>query len=172
MPEGGVFALRLDEIRAPALRPVAEVRDAVVAAWQTRETARLMAEEAESVADSLRAGREMAAVRLPLGVERALTRDAFVEGTPDGFVTEVFAMSEGEIRVVGDETAAFIVRLDKVAPADPASAEAQALKGLLAQQAAQEVSGDLLAAFTQALTAQKGIEINQAAVNAVHAQFP
>jgi peptidyl-prolyl cis-trans isomerase D len=114
----------------------------------------------------------MAAVRLPLGMERALARDAFVEGTPGGFVTEVFVMTEGEIRVVGDETGAWIIRLDKVTPADQASAEAQALKGLLAQQAAQEVSADLLEAFTQALTAQKGIEINQAAVNAVHAQFP
>ena len=172
MPEGGVFALRLDEVRAPALRPVEEVRDEVVEAWQAREAARLMADEAEAVAESLRAGREMAAVRLPLGMERALTRDAFVEGTPDDFLTEIFAMTEGEIRVVGDETGAWIVRLDRVTAADQASAEAQALKALLAQQAAQEVSSDMLEAFTQALTAQKGIEINQAAVNAVHAQFP
>jgi peptidyl-prolyl cis-trans isomerase D len=172
IPEGGVFALRLDELRAPALRPLEEVRDEVAAAWQAQEAARLMADEAEAVAESLRAGREMAAVRLPLGMERALARDAFVEGTPGGFVTEVFVMTEGEIRVVGDETGAWIIRLDKVTPADQASAEAQALKGLLAQQAAQEVSADLLEAFTQALTAQKGIEINQAAVNAVHAQFP
>jgi peptidyl-prolyl cis-trans isomerase D len=172
IPEGGVFALRLDAVREPALRPVAEVRDEVVAAWQARETARLMADEAEAVAESLRAGREMAGVRLPLGMERALTRDAFVEGTPGGFVTGIFDMTEGEIQVVGDETGAWIVRLDKVTPADQNSPEARALKTIFGQQAAQDVSSELLDAVTQALTSSKGIEINQAAVNAVHAQFP
>jgi peptidyl-prolyl cis-trans isomerase D len=172
IPEGGVFALRLDELRAPALRPVEEVEGEVVAAWQAREAGRLMAEEAEAVAESLRAGREMAAVRLPLGMERGLTRDAFVEGTPGNFLTEVFAMAEGEIRVVSDDTGAWIVRLDKVTPADREGPEAQVLTGLLTQQAAQEMSTDMLDAFMQALTAEKGIEINQAAINAVHAQFP
>jgi peptidyl-prolyl cis-trans isomerase D len=81
-------------------------------------------------------------------------------------------MAPGEIRVVADATGAWIVRLDEVREADQASAEAQALKGLFGQQAAQEVSSDVLEAFTQALTASKGIEINQAAINAVHAQFP
>ena len=172
IPEGGVFALRLDELRPPALRPLEEARADVAAAWTAGETARLMAEEAEAVAQSLRAGREMAAVRLPLGVERALTRDAFVAGTPGAFVTEVFEMAEGEFRVVADATAAYIVRLDKVIPADAGSAEAQMLKGRLGQQAAQEVSAELLEAFTRALTAEKGTQINQAAINAVHAQFP
>jgi peptidyl-prolyl cis-trans isomerase D len=172
MPEGGVFALRLDEIRAPALRPLDEVRDAVEEAWRAQETARLMADEAEAVAEGLRGGREMAAVRLPLGSQRGLTREAFVEGTPPGFVAGVFEMAPGEIRVVSDATGAWIVRLDAVREADQTSPEAQALKELFGQQAAQEVSSDVLDAFTQALTASKGIQINQAAINAVHAQFP
>jgi len=172
MPEGGLFALRLDRVREPALRPLAEVRDEVVAAWAARETARLMADEAEAVAETLRAGREMAGVGLPLGTERALTREAFVEGTPGGFLTAVFDMAEGDIRVVSDESGAWIVRLDRVIPADQNSPEALALKSIFRQQATQEATSDLLDAFTQALTAEKGLEINQSAINAVHAQFP
>ena len=172
MPEGGLFALRLDEVREPALRPLAEVRDEVVAAWAARETAGLLADEAETVAETLRAGREMPGVDLPLGTERALTREAFVEGTPGGFVTAVFEMAEGDIRVVSDESGAWIVRLDRVIPADQNAPEALALKSIFGQQATQEATSDLLDAFTQALTAQKGLEINQSAINAVHAQFP
>lgn len=172
IPEGGVFALRLDEIRAPALRPLDEVRDEVADAWRARETARLMAEEAEAVAQTLRDGREMASVRLPLGTQRGLTRDAFVADAPAGFMATVFEMAPGDFRVVSDATGAWIVRLDKVTPADQDGPEAQALKALLVQQVAQEASTDVLNAFTQALTATKGVEINQAAVNAVHAQFP
>ena len=172
IPEGGVFALRVDEVRAPALRPLEEVRDEVAEAWRGRETARLMADEAEAVAQSLRGGREMASVRLPLGMERGLVRDAFLEGAPQGTLSAVFEMAPDEIRVVGDQSAAWIVRLDKVTPADQNAPEAQALKAILAQQVAQGAAGDVLDAFTQALTTGKGIEINQAAVNAVHAQFP
>jgi peptidyl-prolyl cis-trans isomerase D len=171
MPEGGVFALRVDEVRPPALQPLEAVRDQVAAAWAVQETVRLMAEEAEVVAQSLRDGREMASVRLPLGVERALVRDSFVEGTPAEFVTSVFDMAEGDIRVVADETGAWIVRLDAVRPADQAAPEAQALMALFGQQTAQELSSDVLAAFTQALIATKGVEINEAAINAVQAQF-
>ena len=171
-PEGGVFALRLDEVRDPALRPFEEVRDEVREAWRAAEAARLMAAEAGSLADELREGGDIAALGLPTGTERGLVRDAFVEGTPAGLVPALFEMEEGEVRVVADETGAWIVRLDRISPADPGSTEALALKALLSNQAAQEVADDLLQAFTGSLAAQKGVEINQPAINAVHAQFP
>ncbi len=172
IPEGGVFALRLDELRPPALRPFEEVQGAVREAWLAAETARLMAEEAQSLADDLAADADIAALGLPSGTERGLVRDAFVEGLPAGFVPTLFEMAEGEVRVVADETGAWIVRLDRISPADPGSAEARALKALLGDQTAQEAADDLLQAFTGALAAQSGVEINQAAINAVHAQFP
>ena len=53
---------------------------------------RLMADEAGVVAESIRGGREMAAVRLPLGTERGMTREMFVENTPADFVAQVFEM--------------------------------------------------------------------------------
>ena len=82
-------------------------------------------------------------------------------------------MEPGEIRVVSDATGAWIVRLDQVTEADQNSPEAQALKTMLrAAGRTQALATDVLEAFTQALIATKGVEINQAAVNAVHAQFP
>jgi peptidyl-prolyl cis-trans isomerase D len=172
IPEGGVFALRVDEVRPPTLQPLDEVRDAAVAAWKAAETERLMADEAGVVAEAIRGGREMAAVRLPLGTERGMTREMFVEATPADFVAQVFEMEAGEIRVISDATGAWIVRLDQVTEADQTSPEAMALKGIFGQQGTQELASDVLQAFTQALIATKGVEINQAAVNAVHANFP
>jgi peptidyl-prolyl cis-trans isomerase D len=172
IPEGGVFALRVDEVRPPALQPLDDVRDAAVAAWKAQETQRLMADEAGVVAESIRNGREMAAVRLPLGTERGMTRDMFVENTPADFVAQVFEMEPNEIRVISDATGAWIVRLDQVTQADQNSPEAQALKTIFGQQGTQALATDVLEAFTQALIATKGVEINQAAVNAVHANFP
>jgi peptidyl-prolyl cis-trans isomerase D len=172
IPEGGVFALRVDEVRPPTLQPLDEVREAAVAAWKAEETERLMADEAGVVAESIRGGREMAAVRLPLGTERGMTREMFVEGTPADFVAQVFEMDAGEIRVISDATGAWIVRLDLVTEADQNSPEAQALKTIFGQQGTQALATDVLQAFTQALIATKGVEVNQAAINAVHANFP
>jgi peptidyl-prolyl cis-trans isomerase D len=172
IPEGGVFALRVDEVRPPTLQPLDEVREAAVAAWKAAETERLMADEAGVVAESIRGGREMAAVRLPLGTERGMTREMFVEGTPADFVAQVFEMDAGEIRVISDATGAWIVRLDLVTEADQNSPEAQALKTIFGQQGTQALATDVLQAFTQALIATKGVEVNQAAINAVHANFP
>ncbi len=172
IPEGGVFALRVDEVRPPTLQPLDEVREAAIAAWKAAETERLMADEAGVVAESIRGGREMAAVRLPLGTERGMTREMFVEGTPADFVAQVFEMDAGEIRVISDATGAWIVRLDQVTEADQNSPEAQALKTIFGQQGTQALATDVLQAFTQALIATKGVEVNQAAINAVHANFP
>jgi peptidyl-prolyl cis-trans isomerase D len=172
IPEGGVFALRVDEVRPPTLQPLDEVREAAIAAWKASETERLMADEAGVVAESIRGGREMAAVRLPLGTERGMTREMFVEGTPADFVAQVFEMDAGEIRVISDATGAWIVRLDLVTEADQNSPEAQALKTIFGQQGTQALATDVLQAFTQALIATKGVEVNQAAINAVHANFP
>jgi peptidyl-prolyl cis-trans isomerase D len=172
LPEGGLFSLRLDALRPPALRALDDVRDEVRAAWVAREVGRLMAEEAEAVAAQVREGREMAALRLPLGADRGVMRESFIEDAPADFVDTVFDMAPGEIRVVSDATVAWIVRLDQVTAADQSAAEAQAVKQIFLRQAAQEAAGDMLDAFTQALTTQKGVQINEAAINAVHAQFP
>lgn len=47
LDDGGVFALRLDEVVAPALKPFAEVRDAVAADWRAAELHRQLLELAE-----------------------------------------------------------------------------------------------------------------------------
>jgi peptidyl-prolyl cis-trans isomerase D len=96
----------------------------------------------------------------------------FVENTPADFVAQVFEMEPNEIRVISDATGAWIVRLDQVTEADQNSPEAQALKGIFGQQGTQALATDVLQAFTQALIATKGVEINQTAINAVHANFP
>ena len=172
LDDGGIFALRLDAVRAPALQPLDDVRDEVVAGWQMEALTARVAERAQAVADEIAAGREMAAIRLPIEMERGLTRDTELLTTPPGFMSEVFAMEPGDIRVISGNGAAFVLRLDAIRDADMSDPQNMMLRGVFGQQAAQEVAGDILAAFTNGVIAQSGVEINEAAINAVHAQFP
>lgn len=172
LDDGGIFAMRLDETRPPALQPLDEVRTDVTANWQIAETTRLLAVEAGRIAADLNSGAEMAGIGLRLEVDRGLTRDAFILATPAEFIPRVFEMEIDRVEVIEDAGQVFVVRLDAVRTPDPDAPEAQALKAAFAEETAQGLATDLLGAFSAAATAEAGVTIDRAAINAVHAQFP
>ena len=172
LEDGGIFALRLNEIRDPALQPLADVRPDVIAAWEISETTAALEAQAQSLAGQIANGREMAGIDLPLETDRDLTRDGFIANTPEGFLATVFDMAEGDVRVVAADGEALIVRLDSVRAPDLDNTGEAVIRQAVGQQAQQELSDDVLTAFTNALIGMAGVEVNQTAINAVHAQFP
>lgn len=174
MEDGGVFALQLEEIREPALRPLDEVREQAVALWIEAETGKRLLAEAETLA----AAPDLAAAAAERGLEvmqvAPIARDGFVEGLPEGGVETVFQMAEGETRALsgtGTEGAtAHVVRLTSIAqPEDAAGAE---MRTALETQSRQGLAQDTLELFTRAVQDEAGVTLNQSAVNAVHAQMP
>ncbi len=170
--EGGLFALRVDELRPPELQPLQAVRSQVIEGWELAETARLAEARAQEAAQAIRDGREMAGLDLPLRAEMGMGRNAFLDDAPDGMVDGIFQMSLGDVRVFQAESGAALVRLDTITPPDPDGAEAEALKANFNQQAIQDMAGDVLLMFTRAIQNSAGVQVNQQAINAVHAQFP
>ena len=81
-------------------------------------------------------------------------------------------MQPGEMQVISDDTGAYLVRLDAVNPPAIDSAEAQVIREGFAAQTAQTYAQDMIDAFTRAVEGQAGIQLEQAAINAVNAQFP
>ena len=173
--DGGIFAMRLDEIVPPALRPLDEVRDEVVAVWDAEQTQSRLAALADSLVPQITANSDMAALDGASGLtateEQGITREAFIENTPSGFVAEVFEMNIGEPRRIDGSGAAFIVRLDAVLPADPADPDMEKVEAALTSQAAQGIAQDIFGLFSSELTTSAGLTLNQSAINAVHAQF-
>lgn len=171
LPDGGIFAIRLDGITAPAIRPIAEVMDDVKAGWkaQTEQTA-LLAQAAETAKEILPLT-AFDTVGLTEMKEPALTRRGYVEGTPPGFLTDVFAMTTGEVKVIDNGASVLLVRLDSVTPPDENDAQTAAEKEAAAQAAAAGISQDIFEAFAASVQARTDVNINQAALNAVHAQL-
>jgi peptidyl-prolyl cis-trans isomerase D len=172
LEDGGVFALSVEEVIPPALVPLDDVRDEVVAGWETAETEAALVARAEALAQDVRNGREMAALRVALETDRDLARDAFVERTPPGFIEAVFEMEPNELRVLSADGDAWLLRLDAVNAPDPKEPEAEAVLRQFASQTAIEISTGLIQAYTQSLLADTDVELNQAALNAVNAQLP
>ena len=171
LDEGGVVALRVDEVRPPTLQPLADIRDEVSAEWATAEIVSRLEAQAQEAAQAIRDGGEMAALDLPLATDREILRDAFLEGAPNGFVEGVFQMDQGDVRVFRAENGAALVRLDTISPAVQDDEDALALKAQFSAQTEQEMANDALQLFTARLQSAAEIQINQQAINALLTQF-
>ncbi|AZQ67898.1 peptidylprolyl isomerase [Silicimonas algicola] len=171
LEDGGIVALKVDEVKAPELRPLEEVKDDVRTALLTERRQETLAAQAETIADQVRNGREMAALGLDLQTDRSVGRDALVEGTPPDFVTTLFQLKPDEIAVLAADGDAWVVRLDAVNVPDGTSEEAARAKAAFSEGIARDFSGALLTAYTSSLLDTREVEVNQSAISAVNAQL-
>lgn len=172
LDDGGIFALRLEEVVPPRVQPLDEVREAVRAAWTEAETGRRLADEARSLAALIGdGGTGEDAPQIGLEPVTGLARDGTVEGAPPALVDRAFEMQPGEVAVIEEPGAAILLRLDAIHSADASTAEARALKENFARQASDQLAQDVLTAFTVAQQFRSGIQLDQAAIAAVNAQL-
>ena len=170
LDDGGLAALRLDEIVPPAPIPFAEATEKVTAAWTADALTKALSAQAAVVKTAVEGGASLGAYGI-VSVASELPRTGFFEGGPEGLLTTVFALAPGEIQIVDAPGFVGVLRLDKVIPAATEGDDVVAVKAALSAQVEQAISQDAFAAFTAAITAKSGITLDQAAINAVHAQF-
>ncbi|WP_432254545.1 peptidyl-prolyl cis-trans isomerase [Limimaricola sp. AA108-03] len=169
--DGGVFALRLDGVTPPQLRPLDEVRAQVIADVEAETRARLRGERAEALAAEIAGGASFAEAGLAPQQAQNLTRRAFVEGTFPGFIREIFEMEEGETRAITGDGFAAVVRLDAVAPPAEEDAGVAAERQAIEERLGTGIAQDIYAAYASAVQARTEIRIDDTAVQAVHSSF-
>lgn len=171
LEDGGIFALRLDRIDPPALRPLDEVRDEVAAYWRREETLKRLRELAAEIEARVAQGTPLSSTGLVTTRYENFRRNGFLSGAPQQVVEQVFSLSKGQTAAVDDGEAVYVVALEDVHPAEPEDEEVRATREALEAQIAQAIGTDMLQAFTAAIQEQAGINLNTAALNAVHAQL-
>ncbi|NTT85439.1 peptidylprolyl isomerase [Tabrizicola fusiformis] len=170
LDDGGLVAMQLDEVVPPTPRPLDAVKDAVTAALRADALAKALSARGLEMKTAVEGGAALGAQGI---AERTASADrqASVEGAPASLITAVFAMQPGELRLIEEAGFTALVRLDDIQPATAEGADAQALREAIAVNAARALSTDLFALYTGALTAEAGITLNQAAIDAVNAQL-
>lgn len=172
LDDGGLFAVRIDEIRAPALIPFEDVRNDVIAGWEAAEASRLVMEAATAKQAQLaEAGTDFAALGLDAVQDSNIVRTAFMNGTPPTFMSRVFEMEPASVEVIPHDGAAIIVRLDAITAPDPEDAAFIAERDALNETAQNGMAQDIFQIFTNTVQINTDLSINDAAVNAVHANF-
>jgi peptidyl-prolyl cis-trans isomerase D len=170
LDDGGLVVLRLDEIVPPTPQPLDAVRDKVTEAWHADALGKALADYATTAKAAVEGGASLGAYGI-VEVTSNIDRQGFVEGAPDTLLSAVFEMAAGDLRVIEAPGFTALVQLDSIAPAVTEGEDATALRDSIKVQAAQAIAQDAFSLYTQALTTEAGITLDQAAINAVHAQF-
>ncbi|MBY0397699.1 MAG: hypothetical protein K2X91_14690, partial [Thermoleophilia bacterium] len=171
LDDGGVFALRLDGIDPPALKPLEEVRQEAAAGWTRQETRRRLVALAEEIVAEVAGGGSLAARGLVTTRYSGFLRSGYIDGAPQEIVATAFRTEPGKAAVVDAGDRVHIVQVTGVQPADPADAEQKRVAEAIAEQARQGLAQDLYAFYAQALEARDGIVLDPGAIEAVHAQI-
>ncbi|MEM9435913.1 MAG: SurA N-terminal domain-containing protein [Pseudomonadota bacterium] len=171
LDDGGLFALRLDEVVEPTLQPLEDVRDEVTLAWEASATVDALTNLADRLAPQIAAGMDLATLGLTASIEEEITRTAFLPGAPGGFLDAVFEMTPGEVRTIPGTAVVALVRLDAVNEADLNNPDTARLAATVSSQVAQSYAQDLYAVYAQGILDNTEVSLDQGQLNGIHAQI-
>ena len=171
LDDGGVVALRLDEIVPAAPIPFEEAKEKVAEDWRKEAVAKALSARAAEIKAGVEGGARIGSFGI-VDVTPETARSGAVADAPETLLADIFKMAEGSVQVIEADGFTAVVQLDKILPAATEGEDAMALRASLDAQARQAISQDAFAAFTAALTAGAGITLDQAAINAVHTSLP
>lgn len=170
LEDGGIFALRLDQELPQRPAAFEDVAERVAEDWRVAEITKALRAKAEAALPSLREGAAFTASGLQGRPEIGLTRNAFVESTPAGFMSAVFEMAPGDVRTVEGGGVVAIVRLNGITAPDE-DAEGLALIAQVQAQQSQELARSLYNIFANDALLRAGQNIDPRAVQAVNVNF-
>jgi len=165
LEDGGIFALRLNQVIAPAPIPFADARETVLADWRADET--------EAALNALGNDVATGAVELDLKTEEltGLRRDEFGSSATPAILAKAFELQIGQSEAISDGSDVVVVTLNDINAGDLTIEDADTIRNALSSQFNTTLSNDMYAAFARQIQARAGISLDQQALNAVHANF-
>ena len=164
LPNGGLFALRVDQTVDARQKNIDEVRTELTNAWQKHEIQNKLDEIAKDMLSKHQYKGEI------LNFNK-ITRDKDLPELPENIVEEAFNLSTGEGTVISGDEESFILRLKNVSNADLSSDTAKLLVSQLKNQISNSLSADLFESFANMARVNSKLDLNEQAVNAVHSSF-
>ena len=171
MSDGGIFALRVETIQEPALQPLEDVIDEVTAGWTRDTTQAAILAKAEEMATALSNGAQFGEFGLAPTIDVDVTRQTFLDYTPEGFMTRVFETEAGNGFALPYDGGAVLARVDAVNAPNLQDPDVIALRDRFAAQLSNGVAQDAMQITLNTLRGETDINVVREAVNAVHAQI-
>jgi peptidyl-prolyl cis-trans isomerase D len=166
------FVVRVDGLTPSRVKPLAEVRDQVIAVWKTEQRAREAVDKATEIENQLKAGAGIEEVAKATGATLATTEPLTREPgrapkLPADLIKALFTLAPGGVAKGATADGQMVARLKEILPADPHAAAAPLTT---VRDAAREgLANDLLEEFADALRTQYPVRINRDRIQAMFA---
>lgn len=164
LADGGIFAIRMDGVEPAAPMPLDEIRDDVTNDLMQAKTMQAIQTLAQSVVDGTEqaGGVDLYENILRNDVGQILTGDILDAG---------FDLDLGATAIIEQADRVVIVKPTAILPADLDSDRATETRTAIEQEFATTLSNDLFNVYATQIQNRLGIELNQQAISAVHANF-
>jgi peptidyl-prolyl cis-trans isomerase D len=165
--DNSIYALHLDKVTPPAVKPLAEVKDKAIAAWQADKKRRSIDQYAEALAAAVKSDAPLTTLAAQKGLtvttSPPLMRQPAAGSTlPLALVAKLFQAKQGDAVVITDPSGAYVAQLKEVQiPQTTPAPEAQALSAKLDDA----LQPDLAAEFIASLRARYPVEIRRDALD-------
>jgi peptidyl-prolyl cis-trans isomerase D len=169
--DSAFFVLRVDNITAPALRPLKDVRAKAIEEWKkkniqsaTRKLADKLQNAAKAAASLRRAAKSN---RRKIVTSKPFTRFIREPGSrvSNELSTALFGAKKGDIVVGATPTGFAVASLKEIIPADPKKNQADARN--LKEQLRSALTTDALSQYLAALRQQYKVDINRTALDSI-----
>ena len=171
----GVFVLRIDEIKAPEVLPLEEVRAQVATDWRSAQVASAVEDLSDTLLSELQEGKTLGALASERGLivteEAPLDRRGIVEGTTPAFVEALFSNDPGLPFKVVDDMGAILGVVGATEPADLTEESLAQMVTFATQDFRSSVTDDVLTLFARAVQEQGGVSTNRSLMEQVIQQL-
>ena len=146
--DSAIFAVHVDKIIAPQVKPLGEVKDRVVAAWQAEQKQNMVKKEAANLLAAVKSGTPLAQAAQAKGL--TVTTSPPLARRPDGatvplaVVTKLFAAKVGDTVSADDAAGSYIAQLKEIKiPDSTPDDQVKALTTELGNSARYDMVGEL-----------------------------
>jgi peptidyl-prolyl cis-trans isomerase D len=164
---GGIFAVHIDKITPPAVRPLAAVKAKVAADWQVEQQGEMAARNAKALAAAVSPSQPLAQAAAAKGLKLMdagpLVRTPLPgEAIPPELIAKLFAAKPGEVVTVNGADGAYAAQLKAIDT--PKSVPAGAAASI-AQQLGDESRLDIAREYTAGLRRRFPVSVNRPALD-------
>ncbi len=169
--DGGILAMRLDEILPKRLQDFSVVKENVIKSWRINAINNALISLGEEIISEVEDGTTLATFGSKYQELESLKRDSSIDTIPSMIISRSFEMKEGDLAQVADENGVFILKVVSIADGDITTPDSVTIQQQFADQLSRNLASDLFQIYLEEIQKTAGVSLNEQALEAVHASF-
>ncbi len=169
--DGGIFAIRLNQILPPRPQDFDIVKDDVSSKWHENALSEALDAIGNEIIQLAQNDELLASLGSKYQIAENVQRNGNIANIPASVVARAFEMNEGEFAMVKGIEQVYVVQPVSITEGNENSEQARSIKRSFVTQLDQALANDLFQIFISQVQQSVGVNINDQALSAVHTNF-